>query len=527
MTRTTLLTAGFALLTLLPPLQAADAPKVNLLFIMTDQQRWDAMSCAGNPVIKTPHLDRLAKEGARFTNFYSACPVCAPARTVILTGHSIESNHVLSNGDARRTDVPPFPSFDQILLRNGYCGEYHGKYHSPYRLALDYTRPVRWLNGKKAPPGCKAESSEAEAYITFVEENAPHYPVQPGQLATRKGNYTPIPLDAHYGGKIEGKSSQADMYGRLEMPAEFSRAAFTAQEGLAALERLKDEPFTLTISFDPPHPPMVVSEPYYSLYPPDRIPVPGSMDDPRSNSPYRASKKGDRDAYRNTANIQQMRSVYYGMATEVDVWVGKILQRLDELGLTNSTLVIFTSDHGEMLGDHGMHGKGVFYEGSAHVPLLMRLPGVIPANSVVQTPASQIDLFATILDYCGQASQTSEGQSLRPFLEGKEHGTGRVIVSEWSSRTVPGFMVFDGRWKLLFGQTEDAPSLDALYDLRTDPQEMNNLIGRNPNREEYRSEATRMRGLLVEWLSRAESPSLETVKARPIFSEALTAGGRR
>jgi arylsulfatase A-like enzyme len=135
------------LLALRAALQAADAPKVNLLFIMTDQQRWDAMSCAGNPVIKTPHFDQLASEGVRFTSFYSACPVCTPARTAILTGHSIESNHVLSNGDANRTDAPPFPSFDQILLRNGYRGEYHGKYHSPYQLALDYTRPVRWLNG--------------------------------------------------------------------------------------------------------------------------------------------------------------------------------------------------------------------------------------------------------------------------------------------------------------------------------------------------------------------------------------------
>ena len=110
------------------------------------------------------------------------------------------------------------------------------------------------------------------------------------------------------------------------------------------------------------------------------------------------------DAYRNPTIIQQMRSIYYGMVTEVDEWVGKILQRLDELGLANNTLVIFNSDHGEMLGDHGMHRKGVFYEGSAHVPLLMRLPGVIPANTVIQTPTSQIDLFATILDYCGQSS---------------------------------------------------------------------------------------------------------------------------
>ena len=94
-----------------------------------------------------------------------------------------------------------------------------------------------------------------------------------------------------------------------------------------------------------------------------------------------------------------------------------------------------------------------------------------------------------------------------------------MVVSEWNSQTVPGFMVFNGRWKFLCGQTADAPSLDALYDLKNDPQELNNLIGRNPDREKYRAEATRMKGLLVEWLTRVKSPHLESVKARPLFNQ--------
>ncbi len=444
---------------------------VNLLFIMTDEQRWDAMSCAGNPTLKTPNLDRLARQGARFTSFYSACPVCVPARTAILTGHSIESNHVLDNHDARLENEPPYLSFDQILLRNGYQGEYHGKLHSPYKLAMDYSQPVRWLNGQR-PAGCKSAMSEAEAYKAYLAEHVSRRPLKPGELLQRYGFYHPIPLDENYGRAHPGKSSEGESYGLLETPPQYSIVAFTAAEGLAALDRLKNGPFTLTISFDPPHPPMNVSEPYYSLYPPDHIPVPASINDPRTNSPYHPNKRGRDGAYRNPTNIRQMTSIYYGMVTEVDDWVGKILRRLDELGLADNTLVIFTSDHGEMLGDHGMHGKFVFYEGSVHVPLLMRLPGVIPPNAVIQTPASQLDLFSTILDYCGQTGHASEGQSLRPFIEGKEAGTGRVVVSEWPSQTVPGFMAFDGRWKYLCGQTADAPSLDALYDLKNDPEEI-------------------------------------------------------
>lgn len=511
------LSAGLVLLSPLSAVPAADAPKVNLLFIMTDQQRWDAMSCAGNTAIKTPNFDKLAAEGARFTRFYSACPVCTPARTVMLTGHSINSNQVLNNNDARKTNAPPFPSFDQILLHNGYAGEYHGKFHSPYKLAMDYTQPVRWLNGKNAPPGCRATMSEAEAYKTYLAEHVPARPLQSGELRTRCGIYHPIPLDLNYGKASPEKAAENECYGMLETPAKYSITAFTAEEGLAALDRLKNGPFTLTLSFDPPHPPIMAPEPYCRMFPPDRIPAPGSINDPRANSPYRP--KQQEAAYRNPDKIRQMTSLYYGMVAEVDEWVGKILQRLDELGLAKNTLVIFTSDHGEMLGDHGMHDKFVFYEGSVHVPLLMRLPGVIPANTVIQTPTSQMDLFATILDYCGQTIPVSEGRSLRPVIEGKQDGTGRVVVSEWDSKTVPGVMVFDGRWKLLFGRSKDAPSLDALYDLQSDPKEMTNLIGRNPEREKYRAEATRMKGLLVEWLSRIKSPLLETIKARPVFSE--------
>ncbi len=493
---------------------------VNLLFIITDQQRWDAMGCAGNPVLKTPNLDQLARDGARFTSFYSACPVCVPARTAILTGHNIESNRVLNNGDVDKTDAPPFPSFDQILLRSGYRGEYHGKYHSPYQLALDYTRPVLWLNGKQAPPGSKATTSESEAYQSYLEANVPKRDLRPGELAQRGVNYTPIPLDANFGKANPTKVSQADSYGRLEAPAEHSLAAFTAKEGLAALDRLKDGPFTLTISIGPPHPPMIVSEPYYSMYPPQKIPVPVSIGDMRENSPYQTKARSDDKAYRKPKNIQQMTSIYYGMVTEVDDWIGKILKRLDELGLRDNTLVIFTSDHGEMLGDHGMHGKFVFYEGSVHVPLLMRLPGTIAPNTVIHSPASQIDLFPTILDYCGKPGHESEGGSLRPLIEGRDKEAGSFVVSEWPNPRVPGFMAFDGRWKLLYARDANAQSLDALYDLRTDPQELDNLIGNNPDRAKHRVEAERMKGLLIEWLTRVKSPHLDSVCKRPLLADA-------
>ncbi len=516
-------TAALALTAMLGVRAATPGPKpINLLFIMTDQQRWDAMSCAGNTVLTTPNLDQLAAQGARFSKYYSSCPVCTPARTVMLTGHALESNHVWSNANVDTSDLPAaFLSFDQILLRSGYKGEYYGKWHVPYQLALDYTRPVRWLNGKNKPPQSKADMSDSDAYRAYVRKNVPALAPKPGQLLQKNGvwPYTPIPLDENYGRATSEKASQAEAYGRLEIPPEHSSTAYTAKEGLEALERLKGGPFTLTISLDPPHPPMITPEPYYSLYPPEKIPVPASLNDPRTNSPYADRNKSADDArYRDPQNIRQMTSIYYGMVAEIDVWVGKILQRLDELGLAENTLVIFTADHGEELGEHGMHGKFVFYEGSVHVPLLLRLPGVIPAKTVVNAPASQLDLFGTILDYLNQPARPTEGHSLRPLIEGKESGAGRIAISEWPAANLPGFMVTDGRWKLLFGRNATNKSLDALYDLRTDPHELNNLIGRNPDREKSRSEALRMKGLLIDWLAQVKSPLLETVKARPVIA---------
>jgi arylsulfatase A-like enzyme len=141
---------------------------------------------------------------------------------------------------------------------------------------------------------------------------------------------------------------------------------------------------------------------------------------------------------------------------------------------------------------------------------------VIKPGTVVNAPVSQIDYYATILDYLGIKGPQSEGRSLRPLVEGKEDGKDRIAVSEWARGNVPGYMAFDGRWKLMFGRTADSPSLDALYDLKTDPLELTNLIGHNPNREKYRAHAERMKRLLVAWLEGVKSPAAEQVKARRI-----------
>ncbi len=273
----------------------------------------------------------------------------------------------------------------------------------------------------------------------------------------------------------------------------------------------------MTCSISAPHPPFLVSEPYHSLYPPETLSLPLSMGDSMINSPYRKKASSDQaKGYRHPDKVRRIKANYYGLVREVDVWVGRLLDKLKQLRLEKNTLVIFTSDHGEMLGDHGMKGKSVLYEGAVHVPLLIRLPGRIPPNTVVETPVSTIDLFATILDYTGKAGHFSEGRSLRPLMEGTEKEGTDYCVSEWGGDNL-NFMVRTKKWKLLYPSRLNSGPRPALYDLENDPHELTNLLGYSPNRDQYRAVAEEIKGRLVRWLEKVKSPYLEQVKQRPVI----------
>jgi len=517
---------------------------INLLFIMTDQQRFDALGRAGNTVLKTPNLDSLAHDGAYFENAYTNCPICVPARAVILTGRTIESVGVLGNNDCESTDGADAETFDNLLAGHGYHTEYYGKWHAPFKFAATYKNAVR-QTGKHSRGA--AVPGQAEAYRAYLAKYVTPRQPRKGELLDKGSGrpYVPDELDWRYGmgaaelderarqarqadrraGKGPKRSkpkglnlaSQAGSYGCLDVHAAHTRTAFVAGEVIAALERVKDKPFSLTCSFGPPHPPMILPKPYYGMFPAGEIAPPESIDDPMANSPYAArAARAEMKRYRNKANVRQMMSDYYGMVAEVDHWVGQILAKLKQLGLAKRTLVIFTSDHGEMLGDHGLHSKMVFYEGAAHIPLLMRLPGVIDAGAAVATPVSHVDLFATILDYLKMLVRPTEGRSLRKLIDGDRDEGPDYCVSEWGSRSGPTMMLRTKGWKYITSHAPNSAAVDALYDLRNDPREMTNLIGGNPRKADHVKQARMMKARLVEWLAKIRSPRLAGVKARDI-----------
>jgi arylsulfatase A-like enzyme len=432
--------------------------------------------------------------------------------------------------------VPDVPTFDSVLSAAGYRTEYYGKWHVPYQFARTYSVPVKPVN---RVPGVEIESN-TEAFRRYLDGISPARVARPGELidSMSRRPYVPYAIDWHYeaatgaataaapaprSGKKDkaGKDpldGQGGIIGRLLGPPEASLTAFAGQEALAALERLDPAAsFSLTASFNPPHPPFVAPDPYFSQYAPVDMPVPRSIADPHGNSPHPPRKDpAIADRYRDPRRVQELTAVYYAMVTQVDEWVGKLLAALDRKGLRENTLVVFTSDHGEMLGDHGLDSKMVMFEGSAHIPLILRLPGVIPAGVRVARPVSHVDYFATILDYTGQPIPANEGRSLRPLIDGKADPLD-FTVSAWGAIDSGGpFMVRKGEWKLIVyatgAQRSSRIPVNALYNLADDPLEMNNLIGRNPAKRVALPKAAELKADLERWMVRTTSPLLARLR---------------
>ena len=493
----------------------------NLFIIMTDQQRWDALSCAGNTVLETPNLDRLAAGGAFFKTAISPCPVCGPARSTIFTGCTLETNDVRTNMDAdgENTSIMPRQTYDEILVDQGYTAEYYGKWHSPLHRALKYNDAVtpagvkRWERG----PGLQTD------YLEYLEKHVPIRELNEGEQYDTYSHrpYRMDPLDTRYS-KPPGESGspiQPDLHGTLDLDSEYTATAYTAREAIKAMERLEDGPFAITCSFHHPHSPILPCEPYASMYPAEEMEAPASIGDPMNNSPYmKTNGRPNHPEYADTEKIKYMISNYYGLVREIDDWVGTLLGKLDELDLAENTLVMFMSDHGEMLGAHGMREKNIFYEESLRVPLMIRFPGRIAAGVEVDEPVSLLDVYATILDYLGVEAGPCDGKTLRRFIEPHERAVEPFGCAEWNWRkdTEPNLMVRTDRWKLFIPNTPTSPVLDALYDLDNDPHEVNNLLGKNPDAPRYAEQAEHLKGLLLSWLEEVNYPYIDGVQAREL-----------
>ena len=509
--------AGIALapLTAISCSQTDRDQKPNLLVIVVDQLRADAIGASGNPFIHTPNIDSLASRGAYFTRAYSQCAVSGPGRASLLTGLMVEHSGVLNNAlvssDPGKNRITSLPTYDQLLTANGYHSEFHGNWHSPIIWADCYD-DFSWKPAKKDNP-FSFVTDENTSYRESMRRKYPQSSAPAGTFYENSNNvgpYIPDPLDRRLMYGSDTPTTRADHHGRLLVGKDETLTAFYAREAMDAIRRgaASGSPFNITVSFFNPHPPVLPVGEYADLYDASRLPVPESISDPMTDSPYKSSNgRLTFTEYADPSMIRIMERNYYASVTEVDHWVGNILSQIDSLGLRDATMIVFLSDHGELLGAHGMRGKDVFYEEACRVPLIISFPGRIPSKRIDEY-VSYIDLFPTIMDYLGIGFRKAErdGRSLRPVIEGTQKRD--VLVTEWLSapEKEPTHMVVKDGWKLITSCNPESTAVPALYNLNEDPSEMVNLIGNSlPSGKQRPDKKKELESELNFWLKRHHS----------------------
>ncbi|MBO0904778.1 sulfatase-like hydrolase/transferase [Jiella sonneratiae] len=486
---------------------SALAPRPNILLLMTDQQRFDALGCAGNPDILTPNLDRLAAAGAMFETCYVQNPICSPSRASFATGLYPHNHGLWANGVALPEALP---LISKVLADGGYDCGMAGKQHlapcangDEPRLDDGY-RVYRWSHDP-------IHRSPQNSYHLWLKANHPEIYAE---LVTARAD---APAEA---GNVAKGATLADT-----LPVEAHYSHWIAEEAIAFIGEARDRPFYFMANFFDPHHPFGAPEPFRALYDAAALPLPvGSAGElaakPAVQREYHAKSYGGHApgfAEYSEAELREARAGYYAMVSMIDAEVGRILDVLQATGQLDNTLVVFTSDHGEMLGDHAIMLKGpMLYEPVVRVPLILHWPPAIGAGQRIGRIVQNIDLTATLLDVSGMRDALSvQGESLMPLVAepaaGAAAGHRDWALCEYrdsghgATPAVHTTMLRHGSMKLVIWH--GSPATDRtrdgeLYDLAADPDETVNLF-HDPARRDDRE---RMKDLLIDVLEATEWP---------------------
>ncbi len=453
----------------------------NILWYCTDQQRWDTIACLGNPHINTPELDKLCDNGTAFNNAYCQSPICTPSRASFLTGRYPSTTHVHRNGNAG------FPDSEALVTKMfadaGYDCGLAGKLH---------------LTSAKGH-----EQRTDDGYRFFAWSHHPLPNLDPEHHAYHQWLVDEKKVDPH------------ELYGAITsfcgsgVPAELHQTTWITETAIRFVEQPRDGPWMLTLNPFDPHPPFDPPQAYLDRYDPAELPPPlfrpGDIEHQRrfrgisqqtldAMNPFDtmpesgiASADGRSTAYSPPSqfNGQAVKAAYYAMIELIDHEFGRLLRALDDLGQLENTIIVYHSDHGEMLGDHGLLYKGCrFFEGLVHVPMIFSWPGRIAAQVKSDALVELVDIAPTLLEAAGMAVPHSmQGQSLWPILTGKADPQVHKphVVCEFNdalgSAAIPtpshGSMYFDGCMKHI---VYHGTGLGELYDLKTDPGEFDDLF---------------------------------------------------
>ncbi len=394
----------------------------NLLILYTDQQRHDALRCAGNPEIVTPHLDRLASQGVRFTRHFVNCPVCMPSRVSMLSGQYPHTLSIFTNGTPVPEDVVTLP---RLLRNHGYYSANLGKLHFLNHANRDH-REVHPTYGFDHLEISDEPGPYDDAYRAYVRRQMPdqldHISAFVFPPAARQWREVLRPDDPVKHPDTWDAWTPKVFTGRDDA----THTAFVGQRTIDFLQAHADasRPFLCIAGFYSPHSPLFAPQRYFDLYDRDALSTPSYP------SSFEATRleKGYTDEV-----LRAAKHGYYAMVSEVDAWVGRILEALDATGRADDTVVVFTSDHGEYLGDFARWGKGPPEDCSAGVPLLVR--GVGPdrgVGGVCEGLVESVDIVPTLLELAGvPAPGFLQGESFAAAVRGEPFdGRDEVLIQQ-------------------------------------------------------------------------------------------------
>jgi choline-sulfatase len=420
-------------------------PATNILFILSDQHSRRVTGCYGNPVVRTPNLDALAAQGTRFGSAYCQTPICVPARASLATGRYA---HAVDSWDNATPYVgTEAASWGHRLIAKGHKVTTIGKLH--YRKVGDPSGfpdqriPLHILDGVGDLYG-------------LLREKMPIRPQSRNQV-------------------LEARAGEAE-YIRYDRGTAQAAVQWLRQEAQG-----ENRPWALMVSFATPHFPLVVPEQYFNLYPLDSLPLPVQWrPEEWPRHPVLEFKRWQQalDKPFDERTVRNAMAAYYGLVTFLDEQIGIVLQALRETGFAENTRIIYTSDHGEMLGEHGLWWKSSMYESSVAVPLIVAGPDV-PAGKLVNTNAMLVDVFPSIVEAVGAEFAPEDadlpGESLFRLAQGANKP--RTAFSEYHAIFSPSgiFMIRNARYKYIH-YLGYAPQL---FDLATDPDESRDLAA-NP-----------------------------------------------
>ena len=420
----------------------------NILLIQADQLCANALPCYGNEVTKAPNIHSLAEDGVVFESAYCNNPICAPSRFSMLSGQHTSRIGAFDNGAEFPADIPTIAHY---LRDSGYQTCLAGKMHFVGADQLHGYEERVTTDVYPSDHGWTPDWSKPEDRFDWWYHN----------------------MDSvREAGPCE-RTNQIDFDDEV---------GFSAVRKIYDIARSKDDrPFFLTVSFTNPHDPYACPKEHWDRYDHDEIDMPKTDYIPDEHMDPHSLRL--RRAYLQTPDaatdeqVRNARRAYYGQISYIDDKIGQIGKALCDTGFDKDTVIVFTADHGDMLGEKGLWYKMSFFEESVRVPLIIRNPSKKTAQRVSE-PVSLVDLVPTLLDmaqspHLENPSDTLDGESLVPVMKGKDHPDGRAVISEFFAEgsISPCFMIRKGRYKYIYS----LPDPPQLYDLEEDPSELRNL----------------------------------------------------